>query len=46
MASFSSKWYVLVFYILNFLMVGADIAMYVRNAALDRLAAQDTDADV
>ena len=46
MGAIGRKWYVLFFYILNFLMVGADIAMYVRNAALDRLAAQDTDADV
>ena len=46
MDAIGQKWYVLFFYILNFLMVGADIAMYVRNAALDRLAAQDTDVDV
>ena len=36
MASFSQKWYVLIFYILNFLMVGADIIMYVRNYRLDQ----------
>ena len=36
MASISSKWYVLFFYVLNFLMVGADIVMYVRNLKLDR----------
>ena len=38
MASFGSKWYVLVFYILNFLMVGADLVVYVRNYRLDRQA--------
>ena len=36
MASFASKWYVLIFYVLNFLMVGADICMYVRNYRLDQ----------
>lgn len=36
MASFATKWYVLVFYILNLLMVGADIVLYARNTALDR----------
>ena len=39
MAAFSSKWYVLCFYILNFLMVGADIVLYFRNLSLDRKAA-------
>jgi hypothetical protein len=38
MASFSTKWYVLVFYILNFLMVGADLIIYIRNYRLDKLA--------
>lgn len=38
MANFASKWYVLVFYILNFLMVGADLLLYVRNKRLDKLA--------
>ena len=36
MASFAQKWYVLIFYVLNFLMVGADICMYVRNYRLDQ----------
>ena len=36
MANFASKWYVLFFYVLNFIMVGADIVMYVRNLKLDR----------
>ena len=36
MASFASKWYVLFFYVLNFLMVGCDLCIYVRNRALDK----------
>ncbi len=36
MESFSSKWYVLVFYVLNFIMVGADLVLYVRNYHLDK----------
>ena len=35
---FAQKWYVVFFYILNFLMVGADLIMYVRNYRLDKLA--------
>lgn len=35
MASFATKWYVLVFYILNLLMVGTDLILYVRNKHLD-----------
>ena len=38
MAAFATKWYVLCFYILNFLMVGADIVLYFRNLALDKKA--------
>ena len=38
MQSFSEKWYVLVFYILNFLMVGADFVLFFRNKRLDKLA--------
>ena len=30
------KWYVMFFYVLNLLMVGADILMYVRNTRLDK----------
>ena len=41
MANFSSKWYVLFFYVLNFIMVGADLVMYVRNAKLDREEANE-----
>ncbi len=36
MASFAIKWYVLFFYVLNLLMVGADLCLYVRNAKLDK----------
>ena len=36
MASFSTKWYVLFFYILNLIMVGADLCLYVRNRKLDK----------
>ena len=41
MANIASKWYVLFFYVLNFLMVGADIVMYVRNLRLDRERANE-----
>lgn len=34
------KWYVLFFYVLNFLMVSADIVLYYRNYRLDKLKAQ------
>ena len=36
MASISEKWYVLFFYILNFIMVGADLVMYIRNRRIDK----------
>ncbi len=36
MANFASKWYVLFFYVLNFIMVGIDLLMYVRNYRLDK----------
>ena len=35
MASFATKWYVLIFYILNLLMVGTDLILYFRNKKLD-----------
>jgi len=35
MESFAKKWYVLFFYCLNFIMVGADIMLYFRNKKLD-----------
>ena len=41
MANFSSKWYVLVFYFINITMVGIDIALYIRNKHLDKIAANN-----
>ena len=38
MANFSEKWYVLFFYILNFIMVSVDLGMYIRNYKLDKLS--------
>ena len=38
MASFASKWYVLFFYVLNLVMVGADLCLYIRNYRLDKEA--------
>ena len=35
-AEISSKWYVLFFYVLNLLMVTADLVLYFRNKKLDR----------
>lgn len=40
MAEFSTKWYVLIFYILNLLMVGADLILYARNKRLDKIASK------
>ncbi len=37
MSQIGDKWYVLFFYILNFIMVGADVIMYVRNRKLDKI---------
>ena len=36
MSSFTTKWYVLFFYILNLIMVGTDLCLYVRNYKLDK----------
>lgn len=36
MTSFSTKWYVLFFYVLNLIMVGADLCIYFRNYKLDK----------
>lgn len=38
MAVIAEKWYVLFFYVLNLIMVGADLLMYVRNTRLDKAA--------
>lgn len=35
MAHISEKWYVLFFYVLNFIMVSADLSLYYRNKRLD-----------
>ena len=43
MASIGQKWYVLFFYVLNFLMVGADLLMYMRNRKLDQRRANGED---
>ncbi|MBQ3573639.1 MAG: hypothetical protein IJA16_03460 [Clostridia bacterium] len=34
----SFKWYVLFFYVLNFVMVGLDLLLYIRNWRLDKAA--------
>ena len=36
MADFSQKWYVLFFYVLNFIMVSADLCLYIRNYRCDK----------
>ena len=36
MEAFAEKWYVLFFYVLNLIMVGADLLLYFRNKVLDR----------
>ena len=41
MAQFSEKWYVLFFYILNLLMVSADMLMYFINLRRDRLSEKE-----
>ena len=38
MAQFGDKWYVLIFYCLNFVMVFIDLMLYFRNRRLDALA--------
>ena len=35
MMNIKGKWYVLFFYVLNFLMVGADLILYYRNKRID-----------
>ncbi|MBQ1270542.1 MAG: hypothetical protein IIW34_06490 [Clostridia bacterium] len=39
MANFAEKWYVLFFYVLNFIMVSLDFMLYFRNKKLDKIAA-------
>ena len=36
MAQIGQKWYVLFFYILNFIMVSIDLLLYIRNYKLDK----------
>lgn len=36
MSSIGGKWYVLFFYVLNLIMVGIDLILYVRNYRLDK----------
>lgn len=36
MAQLNTKWYVLFFYVLNFIMVGTDLLLYFRNKRLDK----------
>lgn len=36
MANFATKWYVLFFYVLNFIMVATDLLIYIRNYKLDK----------
>ena len=40
MAAFGEKWYVLFFYVLNLLMVGADLVLYARNYKIDKKNAE------
>lgn len=41
MADIGQKWYVLFFYILNFIMVSADLFLYIRNYRLDKRRAAE-----
>ena len=43
MAAFDKKWYVLIFYFLNLLMVVADLVIYARNKKFDKLAEKEQD---
>ncbi len=36
MEQIAQKWYVLFFYVLNLIMVGADLCMYYRNYRIDK----------
>ncbi len=44
MADFASKWYVLVFYCINLVMVCIDMVLYFRNRMLDKKAAEEAAA--
>ena len=43
MANIGTKWYVLFFYVLNFIMVSADVVLYFRNLSLDRQREKKTE---
>ena len=45
MANFAAKWYVLFFYVLNFIMVGTDMILYFRNLALEKKRAKEVTVD-
>ncbi len=40
MSQFAEKWYVLFFYVLNFVMVATDLGFYIRNYMLDKARGQ------
>lgn len=40
MAQFAQKWYILFFYFLNLIMVGADLYLYARNKKLEKRMVQ------
>lgn len=42
MASIDRKWYVLFFYVLNLLMVSADVLLYFRNRRFDKASKEAT----
>ena len=41
MASFSTKWYVLIFYFINFIVVGLNILVYFRNKRIEKQTANN-----
>lgn len=41
MAEFDRKWYVLMFYCLNLLMVGTNVLIHLRNMRLDKLRREE-----
>lgn len=43
MADFSKKWYVLIFYCINLVMVCIDMVLYFRNVRLDKKAAEQAE---
>ena len=43
MQNIGQKWYVLFFYVLNFIMVGTDLMLYIRNYRLDKKRAKNSE---